>query len=290
MQSSSRSAIVTGGARGLGEAYATLLAAQGYAVIVNDRDGEAAAETVEKIRAAGGSAFVSVHNVEDSGACGEIVAHAIARTGRIDAVIANAGYLNDRSFAKMTAEEFDAMIRVHLLGTAHLARAAWPHLAASTSGRLIFTTSSASLWGNFGQANYGAAKAGVVGLMLSIVEEGLRSGIRVNTIAPYAMTRLGDGIFDPALARHMSVQDVARIVTHLCSTECAISGELLELGAGRVSRAKLMRSEGILFGDDIDQGAIAVALDELMTQPLDRSYSSAGQSFAAHVAHLKLEA
>ena len=200
-----RVAIVTGAGNGLGRAHALELARRGAKVVVNDfggaRDGTGgsltpAEEVVEEIRAMKGEAFADGANVADAEQCAEMVAEAMRKWGRVDILINNAGILRDKSFAKMTAEDWHAVIDVHLNGSAHCTLAVWPHMREQNYGRVVMTTSTSGIYGNFGQANYGAAKMGVIGLMNTLAIEGAKYGINVNCLSPTAATRMTEDILD----------------------------------------------------------------------------------------------
>ncbi len=258
-----RVALITGGAGGLGRSYAEQLAARGAAVVVNDTggglDGEnvtagPAKDVVAEIRAAGGEACASLDDVSTPDGAATAVERAVDEYGRLDVVVNNAGILRDRTFAKMTAAEFDAVVRVHLGGAAHCTRAAWPALRESGSGRVVLTTSASGLYGQFGQANYAAAKAGLVGLLNVLKQEGARAGIRVNAVAPVARTRMTEPLLPEDAARGLDPGLVAPVVVYLCSEECDQTGLILEVGAGMMARVQIVESAAVelpaVDGDD----------------------------------------
>lgn len=247
-----RVAIITGSARGLGRSHALGVAARGAAVVVNDLDvgldgepgaGSAAAAVVDEIVAAGGTAIANGDTVATPEGGAAIVEHAIDEFGRLDIVVQNAGFLRDASFAKLAASDITSVINVHLEGAFWTIQPAWEHFKEQRFGRIITTSSIAGLLGNFGQANYSAAKMGLVGLTRTLAVEGARYGITANTISPAARTRmteeiLGDrkDLLDPAL--------VTPLVTWLASEDCSASGEIFSVGAGRVARIAIMESAG----------------------------------------------
>src|SRR6266540_2071088 len=194
-----RVVVVTGAGGGLGRDYALLLAENGARVVVNDlggaRDGTGSGSAmadavVEEIRSAGGEAVASYDSVATAEGAGSIVATALDTYGAIHGVVNNAGILRDSSFAKMTDEEWDLVLQVHLYGGYHVTKAAWPHFRVQEFGRVVMAASTSGLFGNFGQANYGAAKNGLVGLVNTLALEGARSNVLVNAIAPMAATRM----------------------------------------------------------------------------------------------------
>ena len=201
-----RVAIVTGAGGGLGRLHALALAARGAKVVVNDLGGavdgsggsaSAAQKVVDEIKAAGGEAMANGASVTDFDAVQAMVQQAIDAWDRVDIVVNNAGILRDKSFAKMELADFRLVLDVHLMGAVHLCKAVWPHMVAQKYGRILMTTSSTGLYGNFGQANYGAAKLAQVGLMQTLSIEGAKHDIRVNALAPTAATRMTEGLLPP---------------------------------------------------------------------------------------------
>ena len=237
-------AVVTGAGGGLGAAYAGLLAARGAAVVVNDIDAGRAGEVAAAVAAAGGAAVADGHDVATAEGGAAVVAAALAAYGRVDAVVNNAGILADRAFHHLSPADFDAVVAVHLGGAVHVTRAAWPHLRAQGYGRVVMATSSSGLLGNAGQANYGAAKAALVGLARSLAAEGARHGIAVNAVAPLARTAMTEALLGPAGAR-LPPELVAPVVAWLCHRDCPVSGEVLSAGGGRVARYFVGLTPGI---------------------------------------------
>ena len=244
MSLAGRVAVVTGAGRGLGRAHALALAAREALVVVNDigggldgsaLDADPAADVAAEITAAGGVAIADRSSVATPEGGAAVVETAIEAFGRVDVVVNNAGVLRDAAFHKLTDEQLAAVLDVHLRGTVHVTRAAWPHLREQRYGRVVTTTSNAGLLGNFGQANYAAAKMGLVGLTKVLAIEGANHGIKVNAIAPIALTRMTERLLgdladaaDPAFA--------ASLVALLSSDACPTSGEVWSVGGGRIAR------------------------------------------------------
>jgi NAD(P)-dependent dehydrogenase (short-subunit alcohol dehydrogenase family) len=246
-----RVAIVTGAGGGLGRAYALELARRGAKVVVNDlggaRDGsgssDAAAKVVGEIEAAGGEAMASAASVTDREQVEAMVAEAKARWGSVHVLINNAGILRDKSFAKMSEEEFRAVVDVHLTGSAICTKAVWETMREQAYGRILMTGSSTGLYGNFGQANYGAAKMGLVGLAKTLHLEGAKYDIRVNTIAPTAATRMTEDLFPPEMLGLFNPQTVVPAALYLVCEE-APSGVIVGAGGGVVQAAYVTLTPG----------------------------------------------
>ena len=233
-----RVVLVTGAGNGLGKSHALEFARRGAKVVVNDLGGSAfgdgasknaADQVVDEIVAAGGEAVANYDSVTDGE---KIVQSALDNFGRIDVVINNAGILRDKSFAKMTEDDWDLVYQVHVKGAFKVSHAAWPHMRESEYGRMIFTASAAGIYGNFGQANYSMAKLGLHGLSQTLAMEGKKSNILVNTIAPIAGSRLTETILPPALVEQLKPEFVTPLVVKLCDEHSRESGGLYEVGAG----------------------------------------------------------
>jgi NAD(P)-dependent dehydrogenase (short-subunit alcohol dehydrogenase family) len=235
-----------------------VLARAGARVVVNDlggsRDGSgsdaaAADAVVEEIRAAGGEAAASYDTVAEAAGGAAVVATALEAFGRIDGVVANAGILRDSAFHKMSEADWDAVQKVHLSGAFHVLRAAWPHFREQRHGRVVVAASTSGIYGNFGQANYGAAKGGLIGLIRTLAIEGGRYGILANAIAPMAATRMTADIAAPELLEKLSPAHVAPVVGHLVSDECTDSGSVFVAGGGQVHRVAQFMTKGVTFSD-----------------------------------------
>jgi NAD(P)-dependent dehydrogenase (short-subunit alcohol dehydrogenase family) len=259
-----RVAIVTGAGGGIGRAYALALAARGARVVVNDlggaRDGtghsDAALKVVAEIEAAGGEAMSNGGSVTDYGQMAAMVAAAKERWGRVDILINNAGVLRDRSFAKMEPEDFEFVVRVHLIGSANCAKAVWDTMREQNYGRILMTASSTGLYGNFGQANYGAAKLGLAGLAKTLHLEGAKHGIKVNTIAPVAGTRMTEDIFPEAAFHVFAPENVAPAALYLVS-EDAPSNVILGAGGGVVQAAYVTLTQGAVLTEPTPEAVAA---------------------------------
>lgn len=268
-----RVAVVTGAGGGLGRQHALLLAQRGAKVVVNDlggaRDGTGAGsamadQVVGEITAAGGEAVANYDNVAGAEGGAAIVQTALDAFGRIDIVVNNAGILRDVTFAKMTDQQWDAVVKVHLYGTYHVTRAAWPHLREQSYGRVIVTTSTSGLYGNFGQTNYGAAKLGVVGLINTLALEGRKYQITANAVAPIAATRMTEDIMPPEALAALDPAFVSPAVVHLASEECTETGEVILAGGGQYARVRLMQAQGTHFEKAPSVEDLAARWDQVM--------------------------
>ncbi|CAJ0895650.1 SDR family NAD(P)-dependent oxidoreductase [Ralstonia flatus] len=251
-----RVAIVTGAGAGLGREHALLLARLGAKVVVNDlgsdvsgRGGSATAaqKVVDEIVAAGGEAIANGASVTDAEQVQNMVAESLSRWGRIDILVNNAGILRDKSFSKMTLDDFRAVIEVHLMGAVNCTKAVWDVMREQQYGRIVMTTSSSGLYGNFGQSNYGAAKMALVGLMQTLALEGARNNIRVNCIAPTAGTRMLEGLMPEAVLNALAPGAVSPAVAALVG-EDAPTRMVLCAGAGSFEAAHITLTPGIYLG------------------------------------------
>lgn len=270
-----RVAIVTGAGGGLGKIYAMMLAERGAKVVVNDLgcapDGTGGTKNfadavVEEIRKKGGIAVPDYNPVNTKEGAEGIIKTALENFGKIDIIINNAGILRDRSFLKMTDDDWKAVMDVHLNGTYFVTKSAWQHLRENNYGRIVFTTSSAGLYGNFGQANYSSAKMGIVGLMNTLKLEGEKYNIKVNTIAPFAGSRLTATVLPEDILKKLKPEYVAPVVLYACSEECQESGVIFVAGAGYFSRAIIVEAPGIYFklDEEITPEKIAERLKEII--------------------------
>ena len=251
-----RVAIVTGAGGGLGRLHARALADRGAKVVVNDLGGAvdgsggsvtAAQKVVDEIRAAGGEAIANGASVTDWDAVQAMVQQAVDTWGRVDILVNNAGILRDKSFAKMDMADFRLVVDVHLMGAAHCAKAVWPHMVAQQYGRIVMTTSSTGLYGNFGQTNYGAAKLAQVGMMQTLAIEGAKNGIHVNALAPTAATRMTEGLLPPEVLAALKPEAVVPAMLVLAS-EQAPTRTILCAGAGTYEAAHITLTQGVHLG------------------------------------------
>lgn len=251
-----RVAIVTGAGVGLGRAHALALAARGARVVVNDlgtaRDGGAvgaspADAVVADIVAAGGQAMASRCSVTDEAGVRAMVTEVVAAWGRVDILVNNAGILRDKSFSKMTLDEFRSVVEVHLMGSVIMTQAVWDIMKAQKHGRIVFTTSSSGLFGNFGQANYAAAKMALVGLMQTLAQEGDKYNVRVNCLAPTAATRMTSDVMPPEMLAMLTPESVSPAVVFLAS-DAAPTRAIVNAGAGVFSTSHVTLSPGVLLG------------------------------------------
>jgi NAD(P)-dependent dehydrogenase (short-subunit alcohol dehydrogenase family) len=277
-----RVAVVTGAGNGLGREHALFLARHGAKVVVNDMGGTvngvgstsaAADQVVTEIRQRGGEAVANHDSVASFDGAKRIIDTAVRAFGRVDALVNNAGILRDKSFAKMELDDFEQVLRVHLLGSVYCTKAAWPLMMEQGYGRIVLTTSMSGTNGNFGQSNYGAAKMGVLGLMNCLAIEGAKSKILVNAVSPGAATRMTSGLstVSDELLRTMSPAHVSPAVAWLASERCSITGETMFAAAGGFGRVHMFETPGIQF--DPRHEITLEMLDDAMPRIRDLSTS-----------------
>jgi 3-hydroxyacyl-CoA dehydrogenase/3a,7a,12a-trihydroxy-5b-cholest-24-enoyl-CoA hydratase len=248
-----RVALVTGSGGGLGRSHALAFAARGAKVVINDLGGSfkgegadksAADKVVDEIKAMGGDAIANYDSVSTPEGASGMVKAAVDKWGKIDIVVNNAGILRDVSLLKMTQEDWDKIIAVHLTGSYLVTKAAFPVMKDNKYGRIIYTTSAAGLYGNFGQVNYAAAKLGIVGIANSVKIEGERAGIKVATIAPLAASRMTETVMPPDVLAMLKPEYVSALVTYLASEQFNDTGAIYEVGGGYYSRVQIEEGKG----------------------------------------------
>jgi NAD(P)-dependent dehydrogenase (short-subunit alcohol dehydrogenase family) len=289
-----RVAIVTGAGNGLGRAHALGLASRGAKVVVNEfggaRDGTGgslspAEAVVEEIRKAGGTAMADGADVSNFEQVKAMVDRATKEWGSVDLLVANAGILRDKSFGKMEIADWDKVIAVHLTGTFNCCKAVWDGMRERNYGRLVLTTSSSGMFGNFGQANYGAAKAGIVGLMNVLAQEGRKNNIRVNTISPTAATRMTEELLPPQALELMRPEAITPAVQYLLS-EDAPTRTIMGAGAGSFAVIRIVETEGInLPQAEWTPDAIAAHFNEIADMSTARALEGAFEQTQKYVGH-----
>jgi len=291
-----RVAIVTGAGGGLGKQHALALAARGAKVLVNDLGGDVhgvgAQAVVDEIRAAGGEAMANGASVTDFDAVKGMVQQAVDAWGRVDILVNNAGILRDKSFAKMELADFRLVMEVHVMGAVHCTKAVWPIMQAQNYGRVVMTTSSSGLYGNFGQANYGAAKMALAGFMQTLSIEGEKHGIRVNCLAPTAATRMTEGLMPEQVLRALEPHAVVPAMLVMAS-EDAPNRTIICAGAGSFEVAHITLTQGVYLGDAPDTPErLAAAMAQVVDRQGERVPRSGseqgslevGKAMAAHQA------
>ena len=275
-----RVAIVTGAGGGLGRSHAMLLAQRGARVVVNDL-GDGAESVAKKINDAGGKARAALGSVTDTSFVNHMAEEAIKTWGRVDILVNNAGILRDRSFLKMSLEDFRLVVDVHLMGAANCTKAVWEPMRAQGYGRIVMTTSSSGLWGNFGQANYGAAKMALVGLMRTLALEGKKYNIHVNCLAPTAATQMMEGILPAEQLAVLQPELVSPAVLALVS-EDAPTQAILCAGAGGFELANITMTKGIHIPGDPPSAETLLARWEELADRRDEYLPDQGFGLARH--------
>lgn len=294
-----RVAIVTGAGGGLGKQHALALAARGAKVLVNDLGGDvrgeggsvsAAQAVVDEIRAAGGEAMANGASVTDFEAVKAMVQQAVDAWGRVDILVNNAGILRDKSFAKMELADFKLVMDVHVMGAVHCTKAVWPFMQAQNHGRVIMTTSSSGLYGNFGQANYAAAKMALAGLMQTLSIEGEKHNIRVNCLAPTAATRMTEGLMPEQVLKALEPSAVVPAMLVMASDD-APNRTIICAGAGSFEVAHITLTQGVHLGtgpntaEQLAAALVQVADRQGETVPLSGSAQGALEVSKALAAH-----
>jgi NAD(P)-dependent dehydrogenase (short-subunit alcohol dehydrogenase family) len=282
-------AIVTGASGGLGRQHALELARRGAKVVINDLGGSvdgsggsssAADQVVAEIKALGGEAIANGASVTDDAGVKHLVDQTMDAFGRIDILIANAGILRDKSFSKMEIADVEVVLSVHVMGTIKPTKAVWEIMKAQNYGRIVVTTSSTGLYGNFGQTNYGAAKLGLVGFMNTLKLEGQKNNIRVNAISPVAATRMTENLMPPDMLDKLRPEFVTPGVIYLVS-EDAPTGVVLTAGAGVFATARIFETEGVYLGDKgLSVEAVRDHWAEIENQSGQQSYFQGGEQTA----------
>ena len=277
--------IVTGAGGGLGEQHALEFARRGAKVVVNDLGGsvdgsggssDAAERVVAEIKAMGGEAIANGSSVTDDAGVKRMVDDAMAAFGRIDVLVANAGVLRDKSFSKMEVADFEFVLNVHLMGTVKCAKAVWEIMRAQNYGRIVVTTSSSGLYGNFGQSNYGAAKLGIVGLMNTLKIEGQKQNIHVNAVSPIAATRMTEGLMSEAVLAALKPEAVTPGVVYLASEE-APTGCILTAGAGVFSLARIYETQGANLTSNLTAEGVRDHWGEITDETGQKAYFMGGE-------------
>ncbi|MEW5685663.1 MAG: SDR family NAD(P)-dependent oxidoreductase [Pseudomonadota bacterium] len=282
-------AIVTGAGGGLGRQHALELARRGAKVVVNDLGGsvdgsgggsDAANKVVEEIKALGGEAIANGSSVTDDAGVARMVKDAMDAWGRIDILVANAGILRDKTFAKMEIADFQVVVDVHLMGTVKPVKAVWEIMRTQNFGRIVVTTSSTGLYGNFGQSNYGAAKLALVGFMNSLKLEGQKNNVHVNAISPVAATRMTENLGMPEqVLAQLKPEYVTPGVVFLCSDD-APTGAVLTAGAGAFALSRIVETEGVYLGGEATVESIRDNWSKITDETGAKAYLNGGEQTA----------
>ncbi len=287
-----RVVVITGAGSGLGKGYALQLAMRGARVVVNDRGGNVEGEgasnvpaqfVVDEIKRAGGEAVPNFDDVSQVEGANNLIEQALDQFGTVDVLICNAGILRDKSFLKMPLEDFELVLRVHLLGTVYVTRAAFPVMKDQGYGRIVMTTSASGLYGNFGQTNYAAAKLGIVGFMNSLKLEALKYDVLINTIAPLAVTRLGAAAFPDELASALKPEFITPAVAYLCSEQCRTTGDIISAGGGWYRKVQMVEGRGVKieFESQATPEMIATNFGAITLMEGARPFANAQEEFAS---------
>uniref|UniRef100_K3WBI7 Ketoreductase domain-containing protein n=1 Tax=Globisporangium ultimum (strain ATCC 200006 / CBS 805.95 / DAOM BR144) TaxID=431595 RepID=K3WBI7_GLOUD len=266
MRFDNRVAIVTGAGNGLGRAYAAYLGARGAKVLVNDtattlcKQTNATSYAADKVVAQLGGHEHALANYDSVVSGRKLVDAAMNKWGRVDIVVNNAGIVRDTSFARMSRAQWDAVYKVHLEGTMSVTKACWEIMREQNFGRIVNISSASGLYGNFGQANYSAAKMGIAGLTFTLSKEGAKRNVLSNVVAPLAASQMTDGIVEEELFKLLKPEHVAPFVAYLCHESCTRNGNVYEVGAGWVAKVHWERSRGVVFPPN------AMELDDIATQ------------------------
>jgi NAD(P)-dependent dehydrogenase (short-subunit alcohol dehydrogenase family) len=288
-------AIVTGAGGGLGRCHALELARRGAKVVVNDLGGaldgsggnsQAAEKVVAEIKAAGGEAIANGASVSDNAGVAHLVKQTMDAYGRCDILIANAGILRDKSFAKMEMKDFEAVVAVHLMGTVKPAKALWQIMKDQQYGRIVVTTSGTGLYGNFGQTNYGAAKLSLVGFMNSLKLEGAKDNIKVNAICPVAATRMTESLMPPAVVEMLKPEYVSPAVAYLASDD-APTGFILSAAAGVFAATQIVETDGVNLGHTASADDIAAHFAQIADFATAKHYAQGGEQNAKFFAKVQ---
>ena len=291
-----RVAIVTGAGGGLGRSHALALAARGVKVVVNDLggsvDGTGGSETmaeklVAEIIAAGGEAIANGANVTNESEVQAMVDETIAKWGKVDILVNNAGILRDKSFSKMTLADWDLVVAVHLKGSAVCTKAVWNHMKENTYGRIVMTTSSSGMYGNFGQTNYGAAKAGLSGFMRTLCLEGAKYDIRVNVLSPTARSRMTENLMPEEILEKLTVESVSAGLVYLVCDD-APNRMIMCAGAGGYSETKVFETSGINLSEGAQTAEnVAKFIDKIRDTDGMEEFTNGGQQGAKFLTRIQ---